>query len=444
MALLDLDPGQPEFSPPGRISLNLLGTPVLGPPYVHPVLPPRHRDRVIRSHFFGSLTPRNDPLHYMDCARDLYHHYQELILGYPKCPLVVNCSGWIQGEGVDILRDLVQLLSVDDLILMKSGIDDVSEDLIKVGSNVKAKLHLVNSILPQVTLKSSSELRAMQSLSYFHISEPEAEELHWNALPLTSQSPCIFHYAGMKQNIFAVMILGEALNPQFFEVVLDGTIVDLVVLENDAALAPFEKAKPETIARDHDDSLSQMKDAADEIESNNENQDGIMNTENLRVHFGHKSILRTPSQIPYLESRNSTTRPFSPRFTYSLGQALIHSIDASTCTFRVYTPIPASTFNAIHQERRKIVLVRGDLDTPTWAYEEAIEYEKARRKGPEEEMDGREETTGEKKEDMGDFVHEIPWADNRGDKGSKGTRRRSGRRDLKYRSQARSDREDRN
>ena len=78
------------------------------------------------------------------------------------------------------------------------------------------------------------------------------------------------------------------------------------------------------------------------------------------------------------------------------------------------------------------MLVRGKLDTPTWAYAEQFEYEKARRRQ-------REKVLGEKEEFGADDVREWaegqPWASvvDGGRSGSGKVRRV--RRDIRYRGQ---------
>ena len=47
---LDLDPGQPEFGPPGQLSLVEVSAPILGPPFTHPASTHSASYRIIRSH----------------------------------------------------------------------------------------------------------------------------------------------------------------------------------------------------------------------------------------------------------------------------------------------------------------------------------------------------------------------------------------------------------
>ncbi|KAI5790613.1 hypothetical protein DFH27DRAFT_603036 [Peziza echinospora] len=115
VAYLDLDPGQPEFSPPGIISLTLHTSPIFGPPFTHPS-GPWHR-----AHHIGYITPREDPSHYIACIRDLlssYHALPSTNPDFPLPPLVINMSGYIKGTGMEILNDVIGISAPSDLVLL--------------------------------------------------------------------------------------------------------------------------------------------------------------------------------------------------------------------------------------------------------------------------------------------------------------------------------------
>ncbi|CAI7770058.1 unnamed protein product, partial [Closterium sp. NIES-53] len=94
VAFLDTDVGQPEFTPPGLVSLHLLSHPVFG----HPAL---HQRTPIASHLYGDISPGSDPALYLrqifslyDCFRQNYYDGH----GAAAIPLVINTHGWIKGE----------------------------------------------------------------------------------------------------------------------------------------------------------------------------------------------------------------------------------------------------------------------------------------------------------------------------------------------------------
>ncbi|PRW58709.1 polynucleotide 5 -hydroxyl-kinase NOL9 [Chlorella sorokiniana] len=134
VAYLDTDCGQPEFTAPGLVSLNLVTAPVLGPPHMH-------LRRPAAAFFVGDVSPANDPARYLQYVRELYRWYcrhggaaaaeaagssgsgsgsqqqqqqQQQQLQLP--PLVVNTHGWVKGMGYDVLVELLQGLPVSHMI----------------------------------------------------------------------------------------------------------------------------------------------------------------------------------------------------------------------------------------------------------------------------------------------------------------------------------------
>ena len=228
VAFIDLDPGQPEFSPPGELSLVMLQSYILGPPFTHPMV--SGESKVTRAHHFGYLSPKEDLDHYYNCALDLYNHYQQLARDHGPCRLVVNCSGWIQGSGLELLANLIRTLRLTDVIYMSTtGPEEVVDALNKAATQTNTALHLLSSQASNAATRTAADLRLMQTVSYFHLDEPENGNLRWNPYPLTSQPPLVVHYAGPKQAIHAVMILGDAQNSEFISSALDGCVVSITI-----------------------------------------------------------------------------------------------------------------------------------------------------------------------------------------------------------------------
>lgn len=126
---LDLDPGQPEFSVPGTISLYHC--------------PPHHSPQFssaafgesmtpLRSHWIGETSPKEDPSHYLSCMHDLVQtcrrHQCETRASYEHASaehqdddddmehdatstLLVNTPGWMKGTGLDLLCATIETLS---------------------------------------------------------------------------------------------------------------------------------------------------------------------------------------------------------------------------------------------------------------------------------------------------------------------------------------------
>ena len=358
LAFLDLDPGQPEYSPSGDLSLLRLQSWNLGPPFTHPTFVP---NQLIRAHHFGHVSPKKDPKHYLLCALDLLGHYRRMARCYKTCPLIVNSAGWIQGIGLELLSDLIQAMGLTDIIYMStSGPEEVVDTLQGATRRSNATFHQLVSQSSAVVSRTAADLRMMQTLSYFHLGEAEGkhDQMRWNPRPLSSVAPLVIHYAGPKQAILAVAILEDAPGLEsldtFLDCILDGCVVGVVVVNQSAGL------------------LVQEKESAEDVDQDEGMPDEEAETPN------HASISRTTTGIPFLSpSSKRTASPLPPDRSFSLGQALIRGIDPKNKTMHLLTPIPLTTLQA-HSPH--IVLVRGTLDTPTWAYSEEFELDRSRRR----------------------------------------------------------------
>ncbi|KAI9278871.1 hypothetical protein BDA99DRAFT_17788 [Phascolomyces articulosus] len=120
IAYLETDVGQSEFTPPGVVSLHIIDTPVMGPPYTHQHLSPLH------SHYIGSLSSNNNPGHYLDSVSHLIHVYktQFSTMNFEKdedrVPLIINTQGWINGLGYDLLLSITQQAEPTNVFIMYS------------------------------------------------------------------------------------------------------------------------------------------------------------------------------------------------------------------------------------------------------------------------------------------------------------------------------------
>ncbi|KAL3778616.1 hypothetical protein HJC23_010958 [Cyclotella cryptica] len=125
VAILDLDSGQPEFHPPGLLTLSIVSTPIMSDPPMHMVCNGIGRiengvetlgkdsivEKVVASYFFGDVTSKSDPDTYIHMANKLLQKYQDIELGGCEqstgIPLIVNSDGWVKGLGYEILSALV-------------------------------------------------------------------------------------------------------------------------------------------------------------------------------------------------------------------------------------------------------------------------------------------------------------------------------------------------
>ena len=137
VAFLECDPGQPEFTPNGLLSLHLVTQPLLGPALTHQRQPSS-------SKFFGYTTPKNNPDLYLELIFDLIREYKK---NYSEMPLVVNTCGWVKGVGFDILSCILRELSEPNMILLKS--EDGSRDLVDLCNSHRGNVYETNSVSPE-------------------------------------------------------------------------------------------------------------------------------------------------------------------------------------------------------------------------------------------------------------------------------------------------------
>ncbi|XP_045821356.1 polynucleotide 5'-hydroxyl-kinase NOL9-like isoform X2 [Trifolium pratense] len=111
VAYFDIDVGQPEFTPPGLISLTNLHQ-------VTPDLTSQFKKTPKRSLFFGDVSPKRDPSAYLKYICSIYDYYQKEYCTFDKghnssrsqTPLVVNTSGWVKGVGYEVLVDTLKYI----------------------------------------------------------------------------------------------------------------------------------------------------------------------------------------------------------------------------------------------------------------------------------------------------------------------------------------------
>ncbi|MQL95233.1 hypothetical protein Taro_027895 [Colocasia esculenta] len=109
VAYLDTDVGQPEFTPPGCLSLH--------------ICPSRLSRR--RCLFFGDISSKRDPKAYADSVFQLFDFYKEYRPsklanpGEPMLPLVVNTPGWVKGIGYDLLVHMLTYMEPTHVIQMR-------------------------------------------------------------------------------------------------------------------------------------------------------------------------------------------------------------------------------------------------------------------------------------------------------------------------------------
>ncbi|KAA8910548.1 hypothetical protein FN846DRAFT_904962 [Sphaerosporella brunnea] len=214
IAYLDIDPGQPEFTPPGSISLSILNSPILGPPFTHTHIP-------VRWHHIGYTSPREDPGHYINSIIDLLSAYRQQ---YASTPLIINTMGWTKGLGLELLQDILVHSQASDIIFLGNGAQSVSE---LVPPNTATFHELPSAAVAGATRFTPADLRTLHTMSYFH-----RQGLgDWNfSTPLTAIAPWMVPFTGPNRGVDAVHIMGEFIAPSEIVTAVEGTIVGIVVV----------------------------------------------------------------------------------------------------------------------------------------------------------------------------------------------------------------------
>ena len=312
VAFLDLDPGQPEFSMPGQLSLCHLRAPVFGPPFTHPIVPDRSKNRLVRAHAIAALSPQADPNHFESCANDLVRHH---LKHRRSLPLVINYSSWLTAQGLVLLARLVGSLSPTHVVFTsEEGPAQILDYLNE--PELKPRVKVLPARPTQGASRTPAQNRAMQSISYFHQRTVERGLLPWNASPVALAKPWVVSCGGVDPDVSGMLVLGRRVPPEHVWRVYDGSTVALVVADRD------------------------------------------------------------------LDTGDNNS-PLDPSRSWCVGHALVRAIDVKAQTLDLVTPADRQGLSRSALEDRKLVLVGGKTDAPSWAYLER-QYEPRKDVPPEE------------------------------------------------------------
>lgn len=403
LAILDLDPGQPEYGVPGQVSLVHVLEPILGPAFTRPI--PVQDIRTIRAHNLASISPASDPELYLEAAKDLYTHYRNTL---GSASLIVNTPGWIQGTGLDLLVSLIGDLRPSEVIYMsQTGPSDTVEGL-SVASR-STTFTMLPSNTTTIAARSAAQLRAMQLTSYFHVephagdakpgntlkSDPMGTPYSWINTPLTHVPPWEVEYSSHSSGIAGIICYDYQAPPALLADTINGTIVAVVEVEDVRAFRGI------TVTTTTDDDPEPRSSSAEEGQAADHSvppPTGEMDIDTTTTASAPASAsastasalrdltaalqTRTPEGLPLLDTRGTT---LDPQYSRSLGLALVRGVDAANQRLQLITPIPGREFARVSAdedgEDRQIVLVAGKFDTPSWAYTEDFYYADARRSG---------------------------------------------------------------
>ncbi|XWW99294.1 hypothetical protein V2A60_007303 [Cordyceps javanica] len=363
VAVIDLDPGQPEYAPAGTLSLVHITRPNFGAPFSHPG---SHQagHRVLRSHALASVSPASSPSLYTRCAADLYETYRRTLR---NCPLLINTPGWILGTGLDLLVELITKMMPSQVVYMsEDGPIDVVDVLESVTRNEFSTLPSQPS---EYTARTGSQLRAMQAMSYFHLTDLSASGgpsiLSWNPRPVSAVPPWEVRYDSQRKGIRGILSYDYQAPPELFKAAIDGMVVAVVEVEDGNAFRE--------IIAGYDSLLREP--AASERTIEGETQTENSDTETAPTADTLK-IVASPEGLPMISNTNDAT--LDPRFCCVIGLALVRGIDTAHKRLQLISPITETQIQSAHSQNHDIILVHGKFDAPTWAYAEDFFFERAK------------------------------------------------------------------
>ncbi|KAI9347197.1 Pre-mRNA cleavage complex II protein Clp1-domain-containing protein [Zopfochytrium polystomum] len=161
VAYLDCDLGQPEFTPIGLVSLNIVTAPIIGPSFTH-------LKRPAHSLFIGANSPKDEPDYYVSSVLHLFQIYQSRYAS--TMPLVINTQGWIKGMGYDLLAHMLSVMQPNILIGLAPPSQSLASglsDLFSFVSNGGCKFVEIPSAAEMISKYTAADLRSLGIISYF-------------------------------------------------------------------------------------------------------------------------------------------------------------------------------------------------------------------------------------------------------------------------------------
>ena len=383
--VLDLDPGQPEYAPPGTLSLVQVKGLNLGVPFTHTDMA-SDAYTIIRAHTVAAITPASAPELFYECVMDLYNVYRR---DFSTTPLIINTPGWILGTGLDLLTRVIKELSPSGVVYMS---EDGPVDTVETLQSINAQqFSMLPSQRSESTGRTAAHFRSMQTMSYFHTvhnkESDRREESAWFSRSLWETPPLQIRYSGRRPGILGILSYGYEAPLNLLAEAINGMVLGAVEIEDAEAfrrLIPAEEPGPASKPR----------------------------------------ILRTPEDLPYISNPQGAT--LDPQHSCFIGLVLIRGIHTPSKALQVCTPIPVKRIQEAKSKGRNIVLVHGKFDMPTWAYTEHV-YKESSGKQPDSEDDSEEGAQSAVKD-----VANIPWVEvlRKDEKRTAGSKALKVRRDL--------------
>ena len=176
VSVLDADLGQPEFSPPGMVTLTTpITEPLLSPPHMHMVVNtaennnpflfsshgPKTCARTMQSQhaFFlgGTSSSQCDTSAYMQSIEMLLRDYRRHSVRSNRDVLLVNLDGWVKGLGGELLQALLQQAIQPTHIVQIQGTTPSQQFDLPPHEGNKITVHVLPSYRHYYELKDTEE-----------------------------------------------------------------------------------------------------------------------------------------------------------------------------------------------------------------------------------------------------------------------------------------------
>lgn len=339
---LDLDPGNPTYTPHGQVSLVLVRQVNIGPSFVYSSTIPHSNstDTIVRAHAVP-FRWRPDCLdHFVSCAEDLMHTCSRLRQHDHSTPLIINTPDWLYCKSFSSLvcllsrttpQRLVHLTDLETIDEAEAAKLDSLEAIARKGRMTFSQISLLQNL--GETSHTSADLRSMQMLSYFHcIGRKSTQSSHdtYNSKTISCTAPVEFCYEQTQtsnQAFVGFQLLTEWVDPSQILTALNGSIIQIVETE--------------------DESIQQQLGALPRT---------------------------TKTRIPYFKKMPSgSVEPLDPKTSSLVCTALLRGLDLDRKVVQLI--VPKTHKRLIHSLKPdKTVFVFGYCEHPDWAYTEDAYY----------------------------------------------------------------------
>ncbi|KAK6516677.1 Polynucleotide 5'-hydroxyl-kinase grc3 [Arthrobotrys conoides] len=349
VAYLDLDPGQPSFTPPCILSLHKITSPVVAPSFAT-----FGSTEVVRQHHVGYISPREDPKYYLRCAADLVREYRRLVEQGEKLTLIVNTCGWIKGMGRELLQELIAVCEPTDVVGL-GEVDGVFAEILPEGKGVKR--HLLEAAgtgnavgnIPGSQQFTPADLRILQTIAYFHQRSKVSGDSNGSSSPsfdfekhLTAIPPLIAVYKGAAKVIHGITILDTGIAPDLIFTGLNATIVSVKMVKKDDREHPAIRYLEDVYGENND---------------------------------------VTPPYIP-ANQFDGTSGLLPAEGTVTAGLAIVRGVDEGNGELQLLTPMHEDEINGYLEDGYRILLCRGRDEMPVylmWDWRDGRAGQKGRR-----------------------------------------------------------------